>query len=110
VTWFKVDDKLHSHPKVQRTGLAAMGLWALAGSWSADYLTDGYIPPETLRGLGATRTHATRLTQAGLWVPLGDGWQFHGWIDYQPSRERVLERRADAAARIRRWREDHGPG
>lgn len=24
--WFKVDDKIHSHPKARRAGLAAMGL------------------------------------------------------------------------------------
>jgi len=41
--WFKVDDALHSHPKTRKAGLAAMGLWVVAGSFSASYMTSGFI-------------------------------------------------------------------
>ena len=45
MSWFKIDDKLHSHKKVARLhGIAPMGLWALAGSWSSSQETDGFIP------------------------------------------------------------------
>lgn len=43
MAWFKVDDKLHSHPKLYRASLRAMGLWVLAGSWCSDQLTDGVL-------------------------------------------------------------------
>ena len=38
MTWFKVDDKFHSHRKVAALGadVAALSLWVVAGSWSAD--------------------------------------------------------------------------
>jgi hypothetical protein len=106
VTWFKVDDKLHSHPKAARAGRAGIGVWVLTGSWSADYLTDGYVPPETLRAVGGSRSDADRLVTAGLWLPLGDGWQFRDWCDYQPLRADVLKRRAKGAERLRQWRAD----
>jgi hypothetical protein len=83
--WFKVDDKLASHPKVMRAGLAAMGLWVKAGSWSARYLTDGHIPTEALGMLGGTRAHAQALVKAGLWLEDMDGWRFKDWSDFQPS-------------------------
>jgi hypothetical protein len=84
VPWFKVDDQLATHPKVARAGLAAMGLWVKAGSWSAQHLTDGHIPAGTLRILGATRAHADALVKAGLWIADSDGWRFRDWFDYQP--------------------------
>lgn len=110
MTWFKVDDHLHAHSKKDRAGMAAMGLWVVAGSWSAAYLTDGYVPGKKLRALGGTPAQAQRLVDVGLWEPLGDGWQFHGWAEYQPSRQTVLDQRERSAERLRRWREEHRAG
>ena len=45
--WFKVDDKLHDHRKARKAGKAAMGVWVLAGSWSMDNETDGFVPDDT---------------------------------------------------------------
>lgn len=56
MAWFKVDDKLHSHPKRYRASLRAMGLWVLAGSWCSDQLTDGVIPRDLLAALRAELT------------------------------------------------------
>jgi hypothetical protein len=66
VPWFKVDDKLHDHRKARAAGATAMGLWVLAGSWSADNLTDGFIPATILPRWGRPRD-ANRLTEVGLW-------------------------------------------
>ncbi len=52
ISWFKVDDKLHDHHKANAAKKAAMGVWVLAGSWSADNLTDGFIPARVLANLG----------------------------------------------------------
>lgn len=87
--WFKVDDQLATHPKVAKAGLAAMGLWVKAGSWSAQHLTDGQIPARALPILGARPAHAEALVEAGLWVPIEGGWQFRDWLDYQPSKVHV---------------------
>jgi hypothetical protein len=93
VPWFKVDDQLATHPKVAKAGLAAMGLWVKAGSWSAQHLTEGHIPARTLAILGARRSHAEALVDAGLWIPADDGWQFRDWLDYQPSRAHIQDLR-----------------
>lgn len=87
--WFKVDDKLHDHRKARAAGPAAMGLWVLAGSWSADNLTDGFIPASLLPRWGRQR-EANRLTEVGLWHAAEQdgekGWRFHEWAERQPTR------------------------
>ena len=42
--WFNVDDKAHSDPLFRQVGLDGFGLFAAAGSWCMDHLTDGYVP------------------------------------------------------------------
>lgn len=109
MTWFKVDDKLHAHKKARKAGKAAMGLWVLAGSWSADNLTDGFIPATQISACLGTRTDAARLVSAGLWIPCvidgEDGWLFKDWPTYNPLREEVEQKREETAERVRKWRE-----
>ncbi len=101
--WFKVDDKLHDHRKTRAAGKAAMGVWVLAGSWSADNLTDGFVPASVLSRWG-TRADANKLVSAGLWVADEQdgekGWRFHQWNEdgRQPTREETLARREVRAA------------
>lgn len=91
--WFKVDDNLALHPKVLKAGNAAMGLWVRAGAWSSSQLTDGYIPAEIITVLGGKRADATKLVNAGLWEQTGDGYQFHDWLERNPSAETVRQGR-----------------
>ncbi|MCK2237726.1 MULTISPECIES: hypothetical protein [unclassified Crossiella] len=106
MTWFKVDDSLPDHRKVRKAG-TAMGLWVLCGAWSSRALSGGFVPTDIATRYGTAR-QAARLVAAGLWVPAVDGdeegWQFHDWSDYQPSREEVLGRRRAAADRQARSR------
>jgi len=112
--WFKVDDKLHSHVKAARAGLEAMGLWTIAGSWSMDQLTDGFVPDYI-----AARLHpkakrlAAALVKAGLWDEAekdGDtGWQFHDWDEYQPTRDETEAKREAERERKRAWRAKEAP-
>ena len=105
MAWFKVDDKLYSHPKWIKLPKGARALWVTAGTWSSAQLTDGHVPASVLRSLDGTRREAHALVEAGLWTQNGDGWHFHDWAHYQPSREAVTARRAKDAERIRKWRE-----
>lgn len=103
--WFKVDDQLHDHRKAARAGVAAMGLWALAGSWAADNLTDGFIPDDVpVRWDRQWRKLAARLVDVGLWHVAernGEhGWVFHEWDERQPTREEVEADRAEARDRM----------
>lgn len=107
--WFMVDDKLHSHPKAVRAGVSAMGLWSLAGSWSADQLTDGFIPDYIAARIDSdSEAHAAELVKARLWHTTeknGEpGWQFHEWENFQPTREAVEAKREAARERMARVR------
>jgi hypothetical protein len=106
--WFKVDDGLMS--KAQTTRIprahrrAALGLWALAGSWSAKELTDGHIPEHMLDELTGTPEDAAWLVKAEYWTVAEDGWQFVEWEPDQPLREVVLDARKKNAEKVKDWR------
>ena len=106
MTWFKVDDNLAFHAKVVQAGNAAMGLWVRAGSWSAQQLTDGFIPDHIVTTIG-NRGQAARLVAAGLWVREDDGYRFHQWNEdgRQPTRATVEKERSEARERMRKARE-----
>jgi len=99
MAWFKVDDKLHDHEKPAEAGQAAMGLWVMAGSWSADNLTDGFIPERVLSRWGRRRD-ADALVSVGLWRTCGEGWVFNDWEEYQPTGEEVKAKRLEARQRM----------
>ncbi len=106
MTWFKVDDSLHSHPKTMAVSLAAVGLWAVAGSWSSDHLTDGFIPDHMVTLLSRGQAELPKeLCAAGLWKRTRGGFRFHQWHEdgdgsaRNPSKEEVVavrNKRAEA--------------
>lgn len=103
--WFKVDDKFHSHPKVMELSTGAVGLWALAGAWCADYLTDGSVRRGQIRRLGGSESEAEELVSSGLWIATDEGYAFRDWHDYQPTREAVEAEREASRERQRKLRE-----
>lgn len=99
MTWFKVDDTLAFHHKTVAAGVPALGLWVRAGSWCAQTLTDGFVPEHMVSALADGDVGlARRLVEAGLWCRVKGGYAFHGWVDYQPSRQSIEDRRAVRAA------------
>ena len=114
MTWFKVDDSFHSHPKVLAATPAALGLWVVAGSWSGANLSDGFVPDHVLpRLLPDPDALAKELVTCRLWRRAKGGYQFHDWIDYQPSKQEALAGKAKksiggALGNHRRWHVDTG--
>lgn len=107
--WFKVDDTLHSHPKPRKAGLAAMGLWSLAGSYCMAYKTDGFVPAWFVSSWPNGRKLADQLVKAGQWE-IGErdgetGWYFHDWHDYQPSSDEIEADREQSRERQRKHRQ-----
>ncbi|WP_157253141.1 hypothetical protein [Nonomuraea typhae] len=104
MTWFKVDDSLHSHPKAMAASLAALGLWAVAGSWSSDHLTDGFVPDHMIPSLSRGSDKLVEdLVAAGLWKRVRGGYQFHQWNEdgdgtkRNPSKKEVVDNRSKRA-------------
>lgn len=105
MTWFKVDDSFHSHPKVLVTDPSALGLWVVAGSWSSSNLTNGFVPDYVLpRLLADADKLASALVTAGLWRRTKNGYVFHDFHDYNPTADDVRAERAAARERMRELR------
>jgi hypothetical protein len=104
VPHFRVDDALHSHPKAQRAGDDALGLWARAGSFCMAYLTDGFVPEWWVKQQPKGIAKAKKLVAAGLWHEGVErdgekGWQFHEFTG--PGRQ---DSRAEVEAEREKWR------
>jgi len=90
----KIDDGLHAHRKTRAVtkghaeksrDSAPMGLWVLAGSWSARNNRDGWVPAEELdRFDDDWQSLAKRLVSSGYWWPeCRDGEEGYGFNDWQ---------------------------
>ena len=108
--WFKVDDSFFSNPKTAMLSDGATALWLRSGSWSAQQLTDGFVPARMVPMFRGTDDSVRELCDAGLWTydEEKDGYQFHDWSDYQPDGEEVdalRKKRSEAGKRgaNRRW-------
>lgn len=124
MTWFKVDDHIHDHRKSRLAGCHAMGLWLMAGAWSAANLTDGFVPASVIaRWDRQWLKLANRLTDADLWTPAKqhgeEGYRFHDWLEFQPHSDSIKadrkalsdkRRRAGKSGAAARWNGDgkHG--
>lgn len=117
MAWFKVDDGFYSSLKflsIERSmQTQAAGTWLLCGVWSADKMTDGFVPYAVMKMWEFDADVVTSLVAVGLWDHDEErgGIQFHDWCDYQPTKEQ-LEEKAEArhnrsvkAARAR-WSKD----
>lgn len=112
--WFKVDDGLSSSLKTTRIPrarrAAAMGLWVLAGSWSARELTDGFIPAHMVDELACTIESAEDLVAAEYWSTAEGGWQMADWAVDQPTRAETEEKRRKNAEKVAAWRQNRQRG
>jgi hypothetical protein len=114
MTWFKVDDSFHSHPKVMMSSPAALGLWVVAGTWSAANMTDGFVPALVLpRLLPDSEALAKELMAVGLWEQAEGGYQFHNWTEYQPDAASLRAKRGKESSsgregNHRRWHVTRG--
>lgn len=102
MTWVKLDDHFADHPKVMALGrdrMAGLGLWVAAACYCARYLTDGFVPTQAARNFGSDRILG-RLVEVGLVTPCEGGYRLHDWLEYNPSREKVMAERAAAKDRM----------
>jgi len=110
---FRVDDGLDSHPKAERAGDEALGMWLRAGSWCMRYLTDGFVPDWWVRKQPKGFAKAKKLVAAGLWHDGAEregekGYQFHEFVGpgRQDSREKVEADRELARLRKQKSRRE----
>jgi hypothetical protein len=100
MSWFRVDDQFHLHPKAQAAGNAALGLWLLLGSYAAERQR-AEIPIRVALTYG-TRRQLDRLVEVGLLDRNGTSVMIHDMIG---QREAMSD-----AERARRYRQRrHAP-
>lgn len=103
MSWVKLDDQFPSHPKMVLAGGDAAWLHVCALCYCGQHLTDGFLPKGMVGRLSDRKKPdqlAARLVEVGAWIDHGDQYEIHGFLEFNPSRERVLAERY--AARERR--------
>lgn len=99
--WVKLDDSFTDHEKVEALSDRAFRLHVAGLCFCARMLTDGVIVTDRVRRLlpKVTKGMVDELLAAGVWLTHPEGFEVHGYLDYNPSKEKVLETRAATAAR-----------
>jgi hypothetical protein len=101
MTWVKLDDHFHDHPKIEALSSDAYRAYIGGLCYCARFLTDGAIPPPRLKKLASKRV-AAELVAAGLWEQNGVGVTVHDYLVYQEDAATVLERRRRDSERKKR--------
>jgi len=104
MAYVRLDDQIGEHVKILRAGPAAAWMWAMAIAYSNRRLTDGFIPADQIDRLTSSRGHAAaklaaRCVDAGLFRVVTGGFQVHDYLPWNPSRDKVEQIKAAAAAR-----------
>jgi hypothetical protein len=112
MSWAKLDDGFHSHPKVMalEKDLPALALWVLGLSYCAQQKTDGFLSrPAAIRLVGQDHVDnwAQALVRVRLWKKVRAGWRFHDYLDFNEDRKTITKRMADNRARQQRFRASH---
>lgn len=99
MSWARIDDKFFLNPKVVVLDKDAKLLYIAGLTYCAGGLTDGHIPCEVLLLLGSmagianAQASAERLLSVCLWAGTESGYFVHDYLDYNPTRDRVLATR-----------------
>lgn len=96
------------HPKITRVSDKAKLLHLASILWTAEHLTDGYVPPDALPTLCQAVSKSPRhrlswvaeLVSARLWDELPEGWHVHNFETHNRSSTRSV-----VEANRERWRE-----
>lgn len=103
MSWVKSDDNEPLHPKIFRAGALGYAFFQAAKCFCSRNLTDGFIPSRELPLVLPSITPRTAvkaaviLVECGLFDVKDDGYLVHDYLEYNPSRIEVLERRAERA-------------
>jgi hypothetical protein len=116
MSWIRLDDGFADRPELIEAGALALALAVWAISYSARHLTDGRIAFGALNGCpwvskrSALVRACERLEVAGFWTRSATGFDIFDPFQYLQTAETVLRKRAEAAERQRRWRENKRSG
>jgi hypothetical protein len=99
MAWLRIDDRVRTHPKIASAGPTAAWVWFCGVCYCREHLTDGLIPHAILATLvpglkeGAVRKQAAILVRERLWHEADGGFRVHDFLDWNPTKAKVLEQR-----------------
>ena len=98
MAWVRLHDAAMTHPKVGQLSDKAFRLWVWGLSHCQMYLTDGLIgtdsiPPRLKRALDD-------LVSVGLWEAHAGGFRVHDYLDWNDSKDVVMQKRNAAKERM----------
>ena len=104
MAYIKLDDRFPDHPKIVQAGPDAAYLYVCGLCYCNRYLTDGYIPEAIVPRLTSyadeqIKQLVSRLLDARLWhvssnALAHNGYEVHGYLEYQSGRASVEAIRA----------------
>lgn len=113
MTWAKLDDSFHSHPKVRAAWYrcpASIGLHVMGITFAADHETDGIVPGWFVAGAfhkpRDLEAAVSTLTDLEMWEKRADDFVIHDFLEYHPSKAALKRKRAEEAARKKKEREE----
>jgi hypothetical protein len=110
VSWLGLDDAFFDHPKIAGLDDRAFRWFMWSLGHCSRYLTDGFVALGVIRGCSlVTRKYTAEralrvICGAGLWEEVEGGIEVHHYLDWNPDRASVLEKRRRATERKRRSR------
>ena len=103
MTWVRLDDQYHNHPKVLGLSDAAYRLHTGAICYCAEFLTDGLLPAGWIREKRPDLV--AECVSARVWDRHEDGsYWVHDYLDYNPSGAQVRSAREQERDRKAAWR------
>lgn len=93
--WVNMDDGYPEHPKVDALSDAAFRLHTAGICYCNRHLTDGYIEAGRVSRLVPRfkKSALVELMHSKLWLPADGGYDVHDFLDWNPSRKQIEDRR-----------------
>lgn len=100
MTWARLDDSFYDHPKTLRLWErcpAAIALHTRAIAWCAKHEQDGHLPAQIVAAISPVQSDRDEQIKALLdeeaWHEHEGDFVIHDYLDYNPSKEEVIEKR-----------------
>lgn len=108
--WVRLDTNWYSNDKFielyDQRRYAAVCLYMAALAYCGQHELSGFLPARALRVLSGRPADADALVDAELWHKRDDGWEIHGWAEFQQDGIDAQQRRSAHARRAARARWD----
>jgi hypothetical protein len=110
MSWARLDDNFHDHPKVVGLDPAAVGVYVQCLTWAHRNTRHtpgpGLIPDSLPARFGGKRSKVlvATLVERGLWEKRDNGWYIHDFDEYLPDpKTREARSAAGSAGAAKRW-------